>query len=352
MAEPENTNTAAGANGSAAPPPEPKLSQEDQDLIKMSEEVAAGAPPSDEEEHTTDDTGGQTADEGEEREAAASEDEEHETKAKKRERESAADRKRRARLSRQRDRAYIKQLEGRLSAVEAAAQAGSQRVVRDNVQRLGQSIEVARARKAEAEEALEAAIIAGDGKRARNATAVITEASIALDRLETAADDMQRRARQPRSQPAPMDPVAKRKAEDWQSRNSWYNPQSEDPAERRDSRIIDAIDTELTEQGYVPGSDDYWDELTAQARDAVPHRFRGATPPRRTNGDGRREVPSLAVGGSVASNGAAGASKRFVLSKEQVETIQAANAWDNPAKRARMIKYYRDYAREHAQDSK
>lgn len=360
MAEPADENTAAGANGAAAPAKatEPALSQEDRDLIKMSEEVAAGVEPPDAGAEGAGEGSGEAGEgaeeDGEEREAAASEGEQ-EAKGKKRDRESAADRKRRMRLSRQRDRAYIKTLEGRLSAVEQATQAGNRRVAADNAARLEQSIRVAQARKTEAEEALEAAVIAGDGKRARAATAAISEASIALDRLETTVDEMQRRRQQPKPALQPMDPVAKRKAEDWQAKNSWYNPQSDDPGERRDSRIIDALDTELTEAGYVPGSDDYWEELTAQARDAVPHRFRGGgrgegQPPLKPGA--RREVPSLAVGGGSASNGAAGASKRFTLTSGQVDAIKQANAWDNPARRARMIKYYRDYARDHAPDAK
>lgn len=126
----------------------------------------------------------------------------------------------------------------------------------------------------------------------------------------------------------------------WMKRNNWYNPAATDP----DSRIAKKVDELLITQGWDPSDADYWKELDRRLQKELPHRYnnfnddddRDVRRPRNVVGSTGREA-SAAYGGSNRS--------QFVLSPERVKAMKEAGAWDNPERKAKMIKQFIAYDR-------
>jgi hypothetical protein len=157
-----------------------------------------------------------------------------------------------------------------------------------------------------------------------------------LNQLRTRADA---ELKQPPQANLP-DPEVQRLATRWMRRNSWYNPASNDP----DSRVAKKVDELMVTQGWNPADPDYWEELDNRLQKELPHRYndsndddsRGVRRPRNVVGSSGREA-SAAYGGVNRS--------QFVLSPERVKAMKEAGAWDNPERKARMIKQFIAYDR-------
>lgn len=135
-------------------------------------------------------------------------------------------------------------------------------------------------------------------------------------------------------------PVVQRNAQDWMRRNSWYNPGGNDT----DTRVAKKMDELMAAQGWDPTDPDYWDELDSRLQKELPHRYnsgndedsRNVRRPRNVVGSSGREA-SAAYGGSNRS--------QFVLSPDRVKAMKEAGAWDNPERKAKMIKQFIAYDR-------
>jgi hypothetical protein len=155
-----------------------------------------------------------------------------------------------------------------------------------------------------------------------------------LQNLKVRADAELRQSAQAPQVEVP-DPKVQRLAANWMKKNSWYNPVSADP----DSRIAKKVDELMSTQGWDPSDPDYWDELDSRLQKELPHRYNGS------NDDDDREVrrPRNVVGSSGREASAAyGGTNRsqFVLSPDRVKAMKEAGAWDNPERKARMIKQF------------
>jgi hypothetical protein len=123
-------------------------------------------------------------------------------------------------------------------------------------------------------------------------------------------------------------------------RNSWYNPGGNDT----DTRVAKKMDELMAAQGWDPTDPDYWDELDSRLQKELPHRYndgndedsRNVRRPRNVVGSSGREA-SAAYGGSNRS--------QFVLSPDRVKAMKEAGAWDNPERKAKMIKQFINYDR-------
>jgi hypothetical protein len=136
-------------------------------------------------------------------------------------------------------------------------------------------------------------------------------------------------------------PKVQRNAAQWMKRNDWYNPNAQDP----DSRVAKKVDELMVTQGWDPADPDYWDELDARLQKELPHRYNGS------NDDESREVrrPRNVVGssGREASSAYGGSNRtQFVLSPERVKAMKEVGAWDNPERKARMIKQFINFDRQ------
>jgi hypothetical protein len=139
------------------------------------------------------------------------------------------------------------------------------------------------------------------------------------------------------------DPDVKRMASDWVERNPWYDPEGKD----LDSEIAQKIDKRLTEEGFDPRSEDYWEELDDRVAKYLPHRAdRGYNPP-----NVKSQRPRSMVTSSGRDSIASTKSNEFRLSPQRVAAMKEAGLWDNPSARQKAIANYAKWDRENKQRS-
>jgi hypothetical protein len=141
------------------------------------------------------------------------------------------------------------------------------------------------------------------------------------------------------SVPKAPDPRLKRLASDWMSRNDWYDPNGKD----LDSRVTIKVDEALTEEGYDPTTEDYWDELDRRLTKYLPHRYNSSNDERSSSST--RRPRSVVTGSGRESSSSAGGSE-FRLSPERVRAIKESGRWDNMEERKKMIRKYMEYDRQ------
>lgn len=155
-------------------------------------------------------------------------------------------------------------------------------------------------------------------------------------------ENLRKRASQTQEAPArqAIDPRLQRYATGWMSNHPWYDPNGGNA----DSRVALTIDQALAEEGWDPKSAEYWDELDNRLQRYLPHRYTedaGNKPAQRrprnfVTGSGRESASSSGSGGR----------NQFTLSPEQVRAMKDAGMWDDPEKRAKMIRRYAQEARQ------
>jgi len=124
-----------------------------------------------------------------------------------------------------------------------------------------------------------------------------------------------------------------RQAESWLKKNAWYDPHARDT----DSRIAKVIDQELAADGWDPVDPEYWEELDSRLSSRLPHRYTSK------GGSVKRANPSSS---SRVSNAGASKPGTITLSRDRVNAIKDAGAWDDVEKRNKMIRAYASYDRE------
>ena len=137
------------------------------------------------------------------------------------------------------------------------------------------------------------------------------------------------------------DPMVQKLAAKWMRKNSWYNPAATDP----DSRVAKKVDELMSANGWNPTDPDYWDELDARLQKELPHRYNDSTDdePR----DVRRPRNSVGSAGREASASYGGSNRsQFVLSPDRVKAMKEVGAWDNPERKARMVKQFIEFDRQ------
>jgi hypothetical protein len=121
----------------------------------------------------------------------------------------------------------------------------------------------------------------------------------------------------------------------WLKKNSWYDPQARDT----DSRIAKVIDQELVADGWDPSDSEYWEELDNRLQSRLPHRYAS-----KGSKEGKRSP------GPTASSRVANATSQkpgtITLSRDRVQAIKDAGAWDDVDKRNKMIRAYAQYDRQ------
>jgi hypothetical protein len=207
-------------------------------------------------------------------------------------------------------------LRNRLSRVEQRTQGA-------DIARLDKTIEDQQVRLEYNRMKLAEATSAGDGEAAVKAQEALYETRQQLDQLAR----LKRQVEQPAQ--STIDPSIQRNATTWIERNGWYKPDLSDT----DSKIAKQVDEVLSKEGWSPSDPDYWDELQKY----LPHRYNGAD-----KRESSQRTPRNTVGssGREASAAYGGTNRTFTLSAEQVRAMKDAGMWDNPEKRAKMIKRY------------
>jgi len=152
-------------------------------------------------------------------------------------------------------------------------------------------------------------------------------------------NNIKRAYQQKQSQPAPLDPRLVTHAQDWLSKNSWYDPQGND----NDSSIVLALDNRLAKEGWNPTTPEYWQELDARVKKHLPHRIVSSYNNSQGNRQSQSQMRSPVAGSGRESVGAK--STGYKLSPERVQAMKDSGVWDDPSERAKMIKYYQTYDR-------
>jgi len=134
--------------------------------------------------------------------------------------------------------------------------------------------------------------------------------------------------------PNPVSEEVQRKAQKWLKKNSWFDPQAQDT----DSRIAKVIDQELASDGWDPSDSEYWEELDNRLSARLPHRYTAK------GGKETKRSPGPTASSRVA-NTASAKPGTITLSRERVQAIKDAGAWDDVEKRNKMIRAYQSYDR-------
>jgi hypothetical protein len=118
----------------------------------------------------------------------------------------------------------------------------------------------------------------------------------------------------------------------WLKKNSWFDPQARDT----DSKIAKVIDSELVADGWDPVDSEYWEELDNRLQSRLPHRY--------ANKSVKRSAGPTAS--SRVANATAQKPGTITLSRERVQAIKDAGAWDDTERRNKMIRAYAQYDRQ------
>jgi len=160
----------------------------------------------------------------------------------------------------------------------------------------------------------------------------LTESKQKLQQLQHYKKQQVEAARAPKQNvPNVASSEIQRNATGWLKKNSWYDPQARDT----DSRIAKVIDSELAADGWDPADPEYWDELDSRLSTRLPHRYAGK--------GARRANPTASSRTAQAQGTKPG---QITLSRDRVQAIKEAGAWDDVNKRNKMIRAYAAYDRQ------
>ena len=158
--------------------------------------------------------------------------------------------------------------------------------------------------------------------------------------LKAYKENYAKNASRPRQNvPDPSAVKVQQKAQAWVSKNAWYDPAGSDT----DSRIAKVIDNEMASEGWDPADDDYWDELDNRLSDRLPHHYtRPGDVKKAAEKSKATPKPKGPTAGTRTTQSAA-KPNTITLSRERVQAIKDAGAWNDPQRRAKMIKAYAAY---------
>lgn len=200
-----------------------------------------------------------------------------------------------------------------------------------DIARLNKAIEDQATRINFAKQKISEATAAGNGELLTAAQEMWFEARRQYESLDALKKKVVQQPKQ-RTIQAP-DPALQKHANAWMSANSWYDPNGKDP----DSKIALAIDQAMGEEGWNPRTAEYWEELDNRLQKYLPHRYTDVVSEKpRTTSRPRNVVTGSSRENAVSSGGR----NTFTLAPEQVRAMKDAGMWDDPEKRAKMIRRY------------
>ena len=162
----------------------------------------------------------------------------------------------------------------------------------------------------------------------------LTEAKQRLQQVQHYKKQQLEAAKAPKQNvPNELAAEVQRNAERWLKKNSWFDTQARDT----DSRIAKVIDQELAADGWDPSDSEYWDELDSRLSARLPHRY--------TSKGGNTKRSAGPTASSRVANTSSAKPGTITLSRERVNAIKDAGAWDDVEKRNKMIRAYASYDR-------
>ena len=163
----------------------------------------------------------------------------------------------------------------------------------------------------------------------------LTEAKERLKQAQYHKKQQLEQAKAPKQNvPNPISTEVQQNATKWLKRNGWYDPEARDT----DSRIAKVVDQELAADGWDPSDSEYWEELDNRLQSRLPHRYTA-----KSNSNNSRRAAGPTASSRVAESSAKPGT--ITLSRDRVQAIKDAGAWDNVEKRNKMIRAYASYDR-------
>lgn len=216
---------------------------------------------------------------------------------------------RRGRARRERQRQTRQEREQQIADLGNAV-VGQQRMIQalarnqqeQSLQTLQREADQAKAAHAEAQRRHAEAVEKGDGRAASEAMTVMNNASnyyqqvlgsarqIATAMQAMPADQQddqqhQQQDRQPNGRTPRLSERAENFKQDFLDNHPWID--LDDPSSATTAAVL-AIDTQVMRDGFKPGTQDYWDEVSERLREEMPHKFTGG---KQVQQEQRREPP-------------------------------------------------------------
>ena len=127
--------------------------------------------------------------------------------------------------------------------------------------------------------------------------------------------------------------MVQKMAADWMEDNPWYDPRGGN----EESQIAQIVDKKLTDEGFDPTSEDYWDELSDRLSKYLPKQ----SPSTQRQPARPRSVMTSSGRDTTATT----KSNEFRISPDRVAAMKEAGAWENPELRRKMTQRFIDYDR-------
>lgn len=198
--------------------------------------------------------------------------------------------------------------------------------------RVDKAIEDANVQVEYAKMKMQEAVSSGDGSALTEAQELWFDAKRKVEALDNIKKQATNQMSQPKANIKLPDPIVQKMASEWMEDNPWYDPHGKN----EESQIAQIIDKKLTEEGYDPTTEDYWEELSDRVQKYIPniqnrvYNEKKIRPRSVVTSSGRESM------GNTKSN-------EFYVSPERVAAIKEAGKWDNMQERMKMINIYRNY---------
>ena len=223
---------------------------------------------------------------------------------------------------------HNEELARRLAAVESSAASFQFAQVDKAIEDEATRVEYAKMKLVQAAQA-------GDANAQVEYLEQLQDAKNKLSQIQAYKKQQLEEAKRPKQNvPNQISTEVQKNATDWLKNNKWYDPNARDT----DSRIAKVIDQDLAAEGWDPADPEYWDELDSRLSARLPHRYAA-----KSNSPIKRAGPTAS---SRTANPSGKAATTITLSRERVQAIKDAGAWDDPARRSKMIKAYAQFDKE------
>ena len=277
-----------------------------------------------------------------------SDDNEDREEIRRKRREEKVDRAARRKQAIERDKTELNYLRQRNESLEKRMFQVEKSVVGNTISTIDDRIADTFAEVKAAERIMAQAIEAGNGEDAAKAMRIRDQAMQKVQQLQVhkhqqnqVAQNLHQQSQTPAPQPGP-DPEVASFAQDWVSKNSWYDPNAGDEA----SKIVLAIDQSLVEAGYNPKTEAYWRELDKRVAKRLPD-VKGGGNYDDSQDDDRRSQRRGPPVGSSRDQAPQSTRREVYISPERKQAMTDAGVWEDPVLRQRYLKQYAKWDREH-----
>ena len=129
------------------------------------------------------------------------------------------------------------------------------------------------------------------------------------------------------------DPKVVNLSNDWKTANAtWYG------SDQNATNIANQVDNQVAQDGYNPATPAYWQELSRR----LEARFRAETQPKAAATTRKTPPPQ----GQTREHAPPSTRREVYVTPERKQAMVDAGIWDDPPRRAKMLKQYADYDRE------